>query len=412
MKKTYLFLLTILTVTANSFSQETSESFSFNTENRTYLLYIPTTYNVATDNLPLVLALHGLGDTKENFSNFNGFKALAESERFILVTPQAEDPTESITFFGQTVQMNTILQKAWHCGAGGTSIPGIPITLPTPYYVSETRDDVGFLSALIDSISNNYNVNPKRIYSTGFSMGGFMTNRLGCELSDKIAAIASVGGTIGNEIKNSCNPNTIVPALHVHSIDDQTVLYSNNDWGMDAEENVDFWIANNNCNTTAVTTDFTNVVNDGFISQELLYTPGDSASEVVFYHLEGPNHVESWYIGNKDFSTSDVIWEFFSRHEKITVVQPEPNTITNKKLIAFKLFPNPTSGKTTLTFQENELIQSISITNSIGKTILNKNFKNNKNNFSFDLTNHSKGVYFIQIENNSGTKIANKLIKD
>ena len=121
-----------LMIFSSLFSQETSESFSFDAENRTYLLYIPTTYNATTDHLPLVIALHGLGDTKENFNNFNGFKALAESEKFILVTPQAENPTESITLpvLGQ-VQASDYLQNAWHSGAGGNSYTfnSIPLIL-------------------------------------------------------------------------------------------------------------------------------------------------------------------------------------------------------------------------------------------------------------------------------------------
>ena len=419
MKKTYLFIFTFLVLFTTSFSQETSEIFSFDNENRSYILYIPSTYNAATDNLPLVLALHGLGDTKENFNNGNGLKALAESENFILVTPQAEDPTESVTLFGIPVAVNTILQKAWHSGAGGQTIEFMssPITLPTAYYVSETRDDVGFLSALIDAISNQYNVDSNRVYSTGFSMGGFMTNMLACQLSDKIAAIASVSGTIGNEIKNSCNPDAIIPALHIHSTDDQTVAYTNNSWGMDAEDNVDFWVANNNCNTTALTTDYTTVASDGFVSQKNLYTQGDSASEVEFYHLEGPDHVGSWYGGNNDFVTAEVIWEFFSKHEKVRVIDsiviedPLPNAIPKNETYTINIFPNPTTGITNLTFQDSKTIKQISLLNTIGKIITIKSFNGNTNSFTLDITNKPQGVYFIQIEDNSGNKRVEKLIK-
>ena len=419
MKKTYLFIFTFLVLFTTSFSQETSEIFSFDNENRSYILYIPSTYNAATDNLPLVLALHGLGDTKENFNNGNGLKALAESENFILVTPQAEDPTESVTLFGIPVAVNTILQKAWHSGAGGQTIEfmGSPITLPTAYYVSETRDDVWFLSALIDAISNQYNVDSNRVYSTGFSMGGFMTNMLACQLSDKIAAIASVSGTIGNEIKNSCNPDAIIPALHIHSTDDQTVAYTNNSWGMDAEDNVDFWVANNNCNTTALTTDYTTVASDGFVSQKNLYTQGDSASEVEFYHLEGPDHVGSWYGGNNDFVTAEVIWEFFSKHEKVRVIDsiviedPLPNAIPKNETYTINIFPNPTTGITNLTFQDSKTIKQISLLNTIGKIITIKSFNGNTNSFTLDITNKPQGVYFIQIEDNSGNKRVEKLIK-
>lgn len=412
MKKTYFILLTFITMSLQIFSQQTSEGFTYGNEARTYLIYIPTTYDAATDTLPFVFALHGLGGTKENFNNYNGFKALAESEKFILVTPQAENPNETVTIFGQSIQASAVIQNAWHSGAGGNKYDynGTPITLPTAYYASETRDDVGFLSALLDTVSLHYNVDSNRIYSTGFSMGAFMSNRLACELSDRIAAIASVAGTIGNEIKNTCNPDAIIPVLHIHSTDDETVAYTNNNWGMDAVDNVNFWISNNNCNTDADTTDYTNVANDNYVSQRLLYAEGDSASEVEFYHLEGPGHV--W--GFSDFNTASTIWEFFSKHEKVRVIEAEieePNAINEKQNLDFEMFPNPTNGLLNLTFSNNTTIQSIQITNTIGSVIEKEVFDYSIEKHTIDLTNKNPGLYFVQIEDNHGNKLVKRIFK-
>jgi len=407
MNKYYFIALLFLLNSLTGFAQQTSKGFTFNNEARTYIQYIATSYNSATDNLPIVFALHGLGDTKENFNSFNGFQALAESEKFILITPQAENPTESVTIAGFPVNASALIQNAWHSGAGGDTYnyQGNDITLPQAYYASSSRDDVGFIRALLDTVSKYYNIDTNRIYSTGFSMGGFMTNKLGCEMSDKIAAIASVSGTIGNEIKNSCNPDAIIPALHIHSIDDETVSYNANTWGMNAEESVDFWVMNNNCNLTPDTTDYTNVVMDNDTSIKYLYAEGDSASEVEFYHLEGPNHVGSWYVNNKDFKTAQVIWDFFERHTKKRIkVVPVENAIVDFEEITYDIFPNPASDFITLSFSNKMDVSSIAITNTLGKTIQSFFYDKPIKEAVFNIEKESKGIYFFQIEDNDGNK--------
>ena len=65
-------------------------------------------------------------------------------------------------------------------------------------------DDVGgrpanempFFNDLLDQIESEYSVDVSRIYTAGYSDGGFMSFRLGCELSGRIAAIATVGAVM------------------------------------------------------------------------------------------------------------------------------------------------------------------------------------------------------------------------
>jgi len=57
-----------------------------------------------------------------------------------------------------------------------------------------TTDDIGFIEDLLDELEANYRVDSSRVYVTGFSNGAFMTQRLGCELSDRLAAIAPISG--------------------------------------------------------------------------------------------------------------------------------------------------------------------------------------------------------------------------
>ena len=53
--------------------------------------------------------------------------------------------------------------------------------------VSQGVDDVGFVNAMIDAVDAAYCVDPKRVYAAGFSNGGMLSNRLACELGDRVA---------------------------------------------------------------------------------------------------------------------------------------------------------------------------------------------------------------------------------
>src|SRR5437762_44127 len=65
-------------------------------------------------------------------------------------------------------------------------------------------DDVGFINALVDTLMARYHIDTTRVYATGMSMGGFMTYRVGCELAERFAAIASVAGPTTDSVLISC----------------------------------------------------------------------------------------------------------------------------------------------------------------------------------------------------------------
>ena len=81
-------------------------------------------------------------------------------------------------------------------------------------------DDVGYVAKLLDDLATVVNVDPRRVYATGMSNGAMMCYRLAAELSDRIAAIAPVAGTMAIEI---CQPHRPVPVLHFHGTSDGLV---------------------------------------------------------------------------------------------------------------------------------------------------------------------------------------------
>ena len=184
-------------------------------------------------------------------------------------------------------------------------------------------DDVGFIAALIDKLVAEQRVDPKRVYVTGMSNGGMMTHRLGIELSNRIAAIAPVVGTLfGDERK----PATAVPALIVNGLLDKSVPPSGGQPGgrftqtwdgnaRPAVEQGDFWAVANGCGS------------DAKVSDDERYTlheyPCPVGKEVVSYMIKDSGH--AWPGGQRGsrmgdkpgsgINATETIWHFFAGHQ-------------------------------------------------------------------------------------------------
>ncbi len=87
--------------------------------------------------------------------------------------------------------------------------------LPAPGLDSSV-DDVAFVGHLIERIGADYALDPSRLFATGQSNGASMAHRLGCELSDQIAAIGPVAG----ELMIECRPGQPVSVIEFHRLDD------------------------------------------------------------------------------------------------------------------------------------------------------------------------------------------------
>lgn len=86
-------------------------------------------------------------------------------------------------------------------------------------------DDVAYLGSIVDWIANNYSVDPRRIYVTGHSNGGFMVHRLLCDRSDLFAAGVSHAGVSWADASNS-KPEFPVSILQIHSLRDEVISFS------------------------------------------------------------------------------------------------------------------------------------------------------------------------------------------
>ena len=162
---------------------------------RTFHVYVPT--SLPDGPVPLVVALHGGTGSGRQFERSSGFDAQADEHGFIVVYPDGVGAGDDET------QLRT-----WN--AGGCCGPA----------VRKDVDDVGFVRQLIDEMVERYSIDPARVFAVGHSNGGFMSYRLACELSDRIAA---VGLQAGGLMIDECAPERPGSLLHIHGAEDTNV---------------------------------------------------------------------------------------------------------------------------------------------------------------------------------------------
>ncbi|TPV33278.1 hypothetical protein FJ651_09290 [Paucihalobacter ruber] len=244
---------------------------------RKYLLYLPEDYT-GNEALPLVFSLHGAGGSKESQYALSEFNLLAESENFILVTPEALAVVGNIRIWNQQSSPNA-------------------------------ADDVGYIDALIDEVSSDYNVDLDRIYIAGSSNGAFMALEIACKLSEKIAAVAAVKGYMSPEQIANCNPTTPTAIIQMHGTNDPLVTYES------VEVTIQFWNTFNNTNSTAIVSTRPDLdPNNGNVTNSYLYSDGTNGFEVE--HLEVINGVHDWFGEpgtNYDINASEEAWIFFKK---------------------------------------------------------------------------------------------------
>jgi polyhydroxybutyrate depolymerase len=351
---------------------------------RTYKLYIPASYD-GSEEVPLLLNLHGLGRTSDFQLEYGDFRAIADTANFIILLPQGTIRTLG----GQTV-------SHWNANLGT--------------FVK----DLEFLSALIDTISDQYAIDSERVFSTGMSNGGFMSLTLAGQLSDKITAVASVAGTMTLLQEGRNTVTKPVPIMQIHGDDDPTVSYTGAIFQQykSVEDVINLWVAHNNCTVNPIITPLQDVnTTDDCTAIRYDYFNGDNGAEVVHYKIIGGGH--TWPGGyprpgkvtNYDFDASTEIWKFFSRYKKSALLSVD-EFVEGESWISIKS-ENPTSGPLKLT-AFNDKPYTISVLNMQGKQVRNQ--QNNKGESLINLEGLSNGHYLIKITNDSQVAVI-KLIK-
>jgi polyhydroxybutyrate depolymerase len=384
MKKLYrlpvILIAGLLLLSLHSFSQTTViDSMPFGGVQRTYRLYIPAKYK-STTAVPLVLNLHGLGSNGMQQEAYGDFRPIADTADFILAHPNGTQTTAGLS---------------WNnFGALGTGV-----------------DDVGFLSALIDKISSQYSIDKNRIYSTGMSNGAFMSYDLACFLNTRIAAIASVTGSMIASHLKGCKANRPTPVMEIHGTADNTVSYDGKGsilTSTNIDTLVNFWAKFNGCAAPVVTTLPNINTTDGSTVEHQVYNNGKNGSTVELYKVIGGGH--SWpgasviiAVTNEDFSASKEIWRFFSQFRLDQVTSVEPQLAESMDV---NLFPNPSSDGFEIRTSQ-AVNYRIRLFNSVGQQVRDTRSENGAAHISRD--NLPAGVYVVQV-NDANLQVFKKIV--
>lgn len=336
---------------------------------RNYRIYVPAAYT-GTSAWPLVYDLHGYTSSASAQQAYSNFMPIADTAHFLVVYPNG-------TLSGG--------YPYWNAGFGGAV------------------DDVQFISDLTDSLSAQYNIDPNSVYSCGMSNGGYMSHTLACELNSKIAAIASVTGSMSSFQHASCNPTRPVPVMQISGTADATVYYNGSAGSLPIDTLVKYWVTENACNPTAAFNSVPNINTvDGCTAEHYVWSGGLSGSSVELYKIIGGGHTwpgSPFIIGttNYDFSASEKIWLFFRKYKLNMLTGIDAISKTNE----LNIYPNPANDVLNV---EGKGIVEFRIVDMNGKVVMIGK------DSQLDISSLSKGVYSVLIfaEN---TRTVKKLVK-
>jgi polyhydroxybutyrate depolymerase len=266
---------------------------------RTYVVHTPPDLDPQKP-APVVLALHGATMTGPLMAWFTKLNAKADAAGFIVVYPNG------------TGQRSSYFWNAGNCCGPAAQ---------------QNVDDVGFIRAVLDDLAATYRIDPERVFATGMSNGAMMAYRLASELSDRVAAVAPVAGTV---TCGECRPTRPVPVLHIHGTEDEFGPFGGGR-GAKSISGVDYrsvkdtiatWVRANNCREEpAAVEELPDRTGDGTKVTRTTYGGDAAGAEVVLVTVAGGGHTWPGRPGSaalgrstQNVSANDLIWEFFERH--------------------------------------------------------------------------------------------------
>jgi polyhydroxybutyrate depolymerase len=181
---------------------------------------------------------------------------------------------------------------------------------------SRMVDDIGFTRAIIDEAKSRLCIDDKRVFAAGFSNGGFMSQRIACELGDRVAAIAAVSAPLALPAGETCKPARPIPVLTFHGTSDNTVPYpgdSGSGWPS-ATTSFAGWAMRDGCTDAAPAQTY----QKGDVTC-LTYQHCGGGAEVTLCTVQGGGHAWPGSViplpgTTQNINASDTMWAFFEAH--------------------------------------------------------------------------------------------------
>ena len=259
-----------------------AENIQVGSQTRQMTVIAPSGLN----NPALVIQMHGYNQDAAYQKNAAKWETIAESEKFIVVFPDG-------------------INKSWD--------------------MSGTQD-LDFIEAIIDTMDSRYEIDRKRVYVSGFSMGGMMSYHVANKMSDKIAAVGPVSGyPMGGTTATSTRP---MPIMHIHGTTDEVVGFSG------VAGALEVWRDHNGCPSNSETIKPYPSSKPGSAATKQTWGPCDDNSEVILLSIEGKGH---WYsVDEASVNSSEELWAFFKTHslDDVTANRLRVTVPENREMIS------------------------------------------------------------------------------
>jgi polyhydroxybutyrate depolymerase len=315
--------------------QDKPETVTVEDVNRTFLVHLPRGYD-AKNKYPVVLVLHDAENDALDMVRLSRFDTTADEHGAIAVYPNAlrrrwtnlEESPQQQNRGGYGRQrggggmgggVGGMGRGRGGQGAGGGRGAG-----------RRTSNDLAFFNAMLDQLDAEYSVDDNRVFATGFSDGGFMDFQLGCNLANRIAAIAPVGAEMAKSQEEFCKNWTFRPValLMINGTEDPVLPYKGRSTApatISAPDTAKDWAKTAGCTKNAQRTTLQPRASGGLQTNVDSYTDCTQGAEVLLYSIVDGGHFwpggEQPYVpANKigrssdDLEANEIIWKFFAAH--------------------------------------------------------------------------------------------------
>jgi polyhydroxybutyrate depolymerase len=265
-------------------------------------------------NLPLVLDLHGSQSNGVVQAGISDLSTLADREQFIVANPSGAIPLAQ--------QTPPLPDGSW-----AWNVPNVPTTAGQ-FPPADARNDIDYLTAVIDYLTRTECVDSRRVYADGYSGGGRMASALACARPDRIAAIASISGLRAGRPSpmdtsvpdvEDCAPPRPVPVLTFHGDADFVNPYAGSKdlrWGYSVSVAVQTWARVDGCRVGPLM----DTISEHVVQYTYRACRGDA--DVVFYKVLGGGHtwpgtsvdLSPLGVTTQEINASQLLWRFFEAH--------------------------------------------------------------------------------------------------
>ena len=240
------------------------------------------------------------------------------------------------------------IQPRWNANC---NIPGV---------LEPNVNDIGFISALIDTLYVRYNVAMNRIYCCGLNYGGWMASELICQIGHRFAAGARVNTSLGDNQAARCTSARSFPIVLFNGTADKVLPWPDGKAVMGGEEAISWWVERNSCSLSADTVSLPDLdETDSCTVDKISYLDCSEDAVVIFYKvidggISWPGAVgnETWdRPRNNDINAGVEILNFFDNFENpLTGIEPSKNKQIPLNFMLIQNYPNPFNPSTSIEY--------------------------------------------------------------